>query len=155
MLRRLRGHFGDGFGEDFGGPEAVFLCLDSSQPQGMIPRSMCTLFSKFFHTLCPGRLLEVPKLNFSRFFRTFRYNVFNNAVTTLLLFPALFLLPFWCGGLCSAHGITKKLDLGKSWVPFGTLWEWFWRALRGSRSLLGRFWGSCVSPGRRHRHPWY
>ena len=51
---------------------------------------------------CPGRLLEVPKLIFSRFFRTFRYNVFNNAVTTLLHFPALCLLPFWCGGLRAA-----------------------------------------------------
>ena len=54
---------------------------------------------------CPGRLSEVPKLNFSRFFRTFRYNVFNSAVSTLLHFPALCLLPFWCGGLCAALGI--------------------------------------------------
>ena len=30
--------------------------------------------------MCPGRLLEVPKLNFSRFSHTFRYNVFNSAV---------------------------------------------------------------------------
>ena len=45
------------------------------------------------------------KLFFSMFFRTFRCNAFNNAVTTLLHFLALVLFPFWCGGLCAAHGI--------------------------------------------------
>ena len=32
-------------------------------------------------------------------------DAFINAVATLLYLPALFLLPFWCGGLCAAHGI--------------------------------------------------
>ena len=32
------------------------------------------------------------------------YNDFNIAVTTLLHFPALFLLTLWCGGLCTAEG---------------------------------------------------
>ena len=30
-------------------------------------------------------------------------NVFLSAVATLLHLPSLFLLPFWCGGLCAAH----------------------------------------------------
>ena len=37
--------------------------------------------------------------------RTSLHNVFMDAVTTLLHLLALFLLPFWCGGLCTAHGI--------------------------------------------------
>ena len=49
------------------------------------------------------------KLFFSMFFRTFRCNAFNNAVTTLLHFLALVLFPFWCGGLCAAHGIRRAL----------------------------------------------
>ena len=53
----------------------------------------------------PGRVSEVPKLYFSRFFRTLRSNAFHNTVTTLLHFPTLLLLLFWCGGLCAAHGI--------------------------------------------------
>ena len=36
---------------------------------------------------------------------------FIDAVTTLLLLPALCLLPFWCGGLCAAHGIGAKLAI--------------------------------------------
>ena len=31
--------------------------------------------------------------------------VFISAVTTLLSFPAMFYLAFWCGGLCAALGI--------------------------------------------------
>ena len=57
----------------------------------------------------PGRVSEVPKLYFSRFFRTFRSNAFHNTVTTLLHFPTLLLLLFWCGGLCAAHGIRRTL----------------------------------------------
>ena len=37
--------------------------------------------------------------------RTLLHNAFIDAVTTLLHLLALFLLPFWCGGLCTAHGI--------------------------------------------------
>ena len=34
-------------------------------------------------------------------------HVFLGAVATLLHLPSLFLLPFWCGGLCAAHGIHR------------------------------------------------
>ena len=35
--------------------------------------------------------------------RTLSHNAFIHAVTALLHLLALFLLPFWCGGLCAAH----------------------------------------------------
>ena len=54
------------------------------------------------------------------------YNAFNSAVTTLLHFPTLFLLTFWCGGLCTAHGITRSDRPSMRIVP-----------------LLASFWASC------------
>ena len=50
-----------------------------------------------------GGFRRSPGCIFPCFVRTFRCNAFNNAVTRLLHVPALVLLPFRCGGLCSAH----------------------------------------------------
>ena len=41
--------------------------------------------------------------------------LFFSAVTALLHLPSLFLLPFWCGGLCAAHGIPSKSMFQKTW----------------------------------------
>ena len=71
----------------------------------------------------PGRVSEGPKAVFFMVFSYISlYNGFNSAVTTLLHFPTLFLLTFWCGGLCTAHGI-RHLAIGS--MIFGTFWPPF------------------------------
>ena len=41
-------------------------------------------------------------------------DAFINAVATLLFLPAFVILPFWCGGLCAAHGIHPKTTSQKT-----------------------------------------
>ena len=65
---------------------------------------------------------------FSAVPRTSLHIVFIDAAPALLHLLALCLLPFWCGGLCAAHGI--RTPAIPSMIP----------------GALGRFWGaSCGS----------
>ena len=55
---------------------------------------------------------------------TLLHNAFIDAVTALLHCLALFFLPFWCGGLCTAHGI-KSLASSCSKFTANNASTWF------------------------------
>ena len=74
------------------------------------------------------------------------YNAFNSAVTTLLHFPTLFLLTFWCGGLCTAHGIRGPYAWSMRAVPF---WAYLGTALGPH---VGSFLAPLTFPSLSYRH---
>ena len=61
------------------------------------------------------------------------HNAFIDVLTPHLHFLVLFLPPFWCGGLCAAHGISQVGAAPMS--PVG-LWDSLW-------GVLGPHVGSC------------
>ena len=77
---------------------ALFKCPWDPLGLILVPRDLPSL-----HLRGSG---DVPGWIFEGFL-DFLLNAFMDVVTAHLHSPTLFVYPFWCGGLCAAHGIER------------------------------------------------